>query len=228
MGYLVTSHILKERTDFSALQHLPKSIATRIYYHRKVNAYLIDVFSPTDLSGLPFQKRFPSKEISLDLPQSLDSLELIYKFLMQVKFAESFKKSYINFCCRLSELLSTNVFSFVSDDDQYDFACSASNGVLRRLKCRCADLNIFYDGTKTQIIPLMPESEYDSDYLTDVSGLKIHSPKLEVLARNTEWDLQIHSIATSEIKNFLNMNDSILGLGTFDTCSDASDWELIS
>jgi hypothetical protein len=228
MGNLVTAHVLREKPDVGRLAELPKSIGYRVYLHRAANLYLLDNFRPTKVPEYPFQTLLPSADIPLELPPGLETLERLYARLGPLDFANGFKKSYINAALLLNRLLQMPVFSFASNDDELDFTCSAANGALSRLKCRCGDLMISYDDGKVQIAPLVPEAEEDDDQLTDTAALAAALPGLEVLPRDTPWNAQLHSVAIEELQSFAGINEPILGLGSFDPPEDESEWELVA
>jgi hypothetical protein len=228
MGYLITAHVFPEKPNLSRLAELPKSVGYRVYLHRAVNLYLLDTFRPSKVPQYPFQTLLPSVDIPLELPTGLEVLERIYSRLGPLKFANGFKKSYINAALLLNRLLQLPVFSFASDDGELDFTCSATNGALSRLKCRCGDLVISFDNKKAQIAPLVPEEEEDEDALTDTASLRSALPDVEILPRETPWNTQLHSIAIEELKVFAGIKEAILGLGSFDPPEDESDWQLVA
>jgi hypothetical protein len=156
----------------------------------------------------------------------LEVLERLYSRLHRLKFANGFKKSYINAALLLNRLLQLPVFSFVSDDDGLDFTCSVTKGALSRLKCRCGDLVISFDNKKAQIAPLILEE--DEDALTDTASLGGALPDVEILPRETPWNTQLHSIAIEELRVFAGIKQAILGLGSFDPPEDESDWQLVA
>ncbi len=226
MGYLIAAHVFPEKPELSRLAELPKSIGYRVYLHRAVNLYLLDTFRPSKAPQYPFQTLLPPADIPLDLPADLEILERLYAQLHRLKFANGFKKSYINATLLLHRLLQLPVFSFASNDDGLDFTCSATSGSLSRLKCRCADLVINFDNKKAQIAPLVPEEDVDT--LTDTPGLKAALPDVEVLPRETPWNTQLHSIAIEELAVFAGIKEPILGLGSFDPPKDEPDWQLVA
>ena len=183
MGSLITAHVFREKPNFSLLAELPKSIGYRAYLHRAANLYLLDAFRASKVPQYPFQTLIPSADIPLELPPGLEPLERLYSRLVPLKLANAFKKSYINTALLLNRLLQVPVFSFASDDDELDFACSASDEALTRLRCRCADLVVSYENTKLLIAPLVPEAEEDEDQLTDTSSLGSALPDAEILRR---------------------------------------------
>ncbi|ADB15831.1 hypothetical protein Psta_1149 [Pirellula staleyi DSM 6068] len=227
MGYLVTAHVLREKPDLSRLGELPKSVGFRVYLHRAANLYLLDTFRPAKVPQYPFQTLLPAADIPLKLPPGLESLERIYSRFGPLNLANGFKKSYINAALLLNRLLQSPVFSFVSNDDDLDFTCSAVGGSLNRLKCRCGDLVISFDGKRAQIAPLVPDEE-DEDLLTDTAALKSAMPEVEVLERQTPWDTQLHCIAMEELQAFAGIKEMILGLGSFDPPEDESEWRLVA
>jgi len=228
MGYLITAHVFPEKPDVSRLAELPKSIGYRVYLHRAVNLYLLDTFRPSKVPQYPFQTLLPSADIPLELPTGLEVLERLYSRLGPLKLANGFKKSYINAALLLNRLLQLPILSFVSDDGELDFTCSATNGALSRLKCRCGDLVISFDNKKVQIAPLMPREEEDEDALTDTASLRSALPDVEILPRETPWNTQLHSIAIEELEVFTGNKEAILGLGSFDPPEDESDWQLVA
>jgi len=210
MGSLITAHVFREQPDFSRLAELPTSIGYRAYLHRAANLYLLDAFRAAKVPQYPFQTLIPSVDIPLEFPPALEPLERLYSQLALLKLANAFKKSYINTVLLLNRLLHVPVFSFASDDDQLDFACSASDGALSRLKCRCGDLVVSYDGATLQIAPLLPAAEEDEGLLTDTSTLGPALPGAEILPRETPWNTQLHAIATEELQAFAGIKDAIL------------------
>jgi hypothetical protein len=229
MGYLVTAHIFREKPDVSRLAELPKTIGYRVYLHRAANLYLLDNFRPTKVPQYPFQTLLPTADIPLELPPGLETVEGLYARLGPLNLANGLKKSYVNAALLLNRLLQMPVFSFASNDDELDFTCSVANGALSRLKCRCGDLMISYHDGKVQIAPLVPaEGEGDEDLLTDVSALTAALPDVEVLPRETPWSTQLHSIAIEELQSFAGINETILGLGSFDPPDDEAEWELVA
>jgi hypothetical protein len=228
MGYLTTAHVFSEKPDVSRLAELPKSIGYRVYLHRAANLYLLDTFRPAKVPQYPFQTLLPSADIPLELPPGFETLERLYSRLGPLNLANGFKKSYVNAALLLNGLLHVPVFSFASDDDELDFTCSAANGALSRLKCRCGDLLISYDQRRAQIAPLVPEAAEDEDLLTDTAALKIGVPDVEFLPRETPWNTQLHWIAMEELQAFADTKETILGLGSFDPPEDESKWQLVA
>src|SRR5689334_19623362 len=133
MGYLITAHVFREKSNVSRLAELPKSIGYRFYFHRAANVYLLDTFRPSKVPQYPFQTLLPSADIPLELPRGLEALERLESRLGPLNLANGFKKSYINAALLLNWLLQAPVFSFASNDDDLDFTCSAGNGSLSRL-----------------------------------------------------------------------------------------------
>lgn len=228
MGYLITAHVFGEKPDVSRLPELPKPIGYRVYLHRAVNLYLLDNFRPAKVPQYPFQALLPSADIPLELPPGLEALERIYSRLGPLNLANGFKKSYINAALLLNRLLQVPVFSFASNDDDLDFTCSAANGTLSRLMCRCGDLVISYENKRAQVAPLVPAAEEDEDLLTDMAALKSALPDMEVLPRETPWNTQLHCIAMAELQAFAGIKEKILGLGSFDPPEDESEWQLVA
>jgi len=228
MGYLITAHVFREKPAVARLAEMPKSIGYRVYLHRAANLYLLDNFRPAKVPQYPFQTLLPSADIPLDLPPGLETLERVYSRLGPLNLANGFKKSYINAALLLNRLLQVPVFSFVSNDDDLDFTCSAANGALSRLKCRCGDLVISFDGRKARIAPLVPESEEDEDILSDTAALTSALPDVEILPRETPWNTQLHCTAMEELQAFAGLKEMILGLGSFDPPEDESEWQLVA
>ena len=228
MGYLITAHVFREKPAVSRLTDLPKSIGYRVYLHRAANLYLLDSFRPAKVPQYPFQTLLPSADIPLELPPGLETLERLYTRLGPLNLANGFKKFYINAALLLHWLLQVPIFSFATNDDELDFTCSAANGALSRLKCRCGDLLISYDNKKVQVAPLVREAEEDEDLLTDTSSLKSALLDLEVLPRDTPWNTQLHGIAMEELQTFAGIKETILGLGSFDPPEDETEWQLVA
>ena len=228
MGYLTTAHVFRETPHIARLAELPKSIGYRVYLHRAVNHYFLDTFRAAKVPQYPFQTVLPSVDIPLELPPGLETLEQVYSQLTSLSLANGFKRSYINGALQLNRLLQVPVFSFVSDDDDLDFTCTAADGSLGRLKCRCGDLVISYAAKKVQVSPLVPEAEVDEDALTDTDALKSALPDVEILARDTPWNTELHAIAIDELQTFAGITETVLGLGSFDPPEDESEWQLVA
>lgn len=228
MGYLISAHIARDKPDAGRIAELPSSIGHRVYYHRSANFYVVDAFRASRPADYPFQTPVPAADIPLDLPAELNELESVYRYLNKLQLANSFKKSYINFALLLNRLLGTQILSIISDDDEWDFACTVGNGVLSRLNCRCADLLITYENGTTRIQPLAPEFDDDDEFLTSLDDLRSAIPNITVADRDVPWDSQLHAIAIQEWQRFSNTDTLVLGLGSFDPPADEADWELIS
>jgi len=222
MSYLTTAHVFRNEPTVARLDELPKSIGYRVYRHESAGLYLLDTFRASKVPAYPFQTLLPSVDIPLELPSGLEVLERLHSELGSLKLANSFKKSYVNAALLLNRLVDQAVFSFVSDDDQLDFTCSAAGGALSRLRCRCGDLAITYDGHTVHVAPLVPEEAVDEDVLTDIAALKSALPGGDILPRTTPWNTQLHWIAIEELQAFAGIRDSILGLGSFDPPEDES------
>jgi hypothetical protein len=95
------------------------------------------------------------------------------------------------------------------------------------LRCRCGDLLISYDHGHVQIAPLVPEVEEDESLLTDTAALKSALPDVDIRPRETPWNSQLHRIALEELRAFAGLEETILGLGSFDPPDDESEWQLI-
>jgi hypothetical protein len=227
MGYLVSAHVFRDRPDLFRLGELPHSIGYRVYLHATANLYLLDTYRPTKVPQYPFQTSLPVADIPLELPAGLEALEHLYSQLVRLNLANGLKKSYVNAAIMLNQLLQMPVFSFISNDDEFDFACSVADGKLSRLRCRCGDLMIFSDGRRTEVLPLVPEFEEEAE-LTDESVLKAALPDVAVLPREMPWNPQLHWIAMEELKSFAGIKEMILGLGSFDPPEDESEWKLLA
>jgi hypothetical protein len=227
MGYLISANIARDKPDAGRLAELPSSIGHRVYYHRSANFYVVDAFRASRSADYPFQTPVPAADIPLDLPAELNELESVYGYLNKLQLANSFKKSYINFGLLLSRLLGTEILSIISDDDEWDFACTVGDGALSRLKCRCGDLLITFEDGTTQIQPLVPEFEDEDEFLTNLDDLRSAIPNIAVADRDVPWDTQLHAIAIQEWRRFSNTDTPILGLGSFDPPEDEADWQLI-
>lgn len=228
MGYLITAHVFRDKPDLVRLAELPRLIGYRVYHHQAASVYLLDTFRPSKPEKYPFQTLLPAADLPLDLPSALEILDRLYSRLGPLHLANGFKRSYINAALLLSRLLQMPVFSFASDDDDLDFTCSASDGVLNRLKCRCGDLVIFYDLNTLKIVPLVPVCKEDEDLLSDTTTLKATLPEATILPRETPWNTQLHAIAIEELQKFMGVKQSILGLGHFDPPEDESDWKVVA
>ena len=227
MGYLVSAHVFRDRPDLSRLGELPHSIGYRVYLHATANLYLLDTYRPTKVPQYPFQTSLPVADIPLELPAGLEALEHLYSQFMRLNLANGLKKSYVNAAIMLNQLLQMPVFSFISNDDEFDFACSVADGKLSRLRCRCGDLVIVSDGRRTEVLPLVPEFEEEAE-LTDESVLKAALPDVAVLPRDMPWNPQLHWIAMEELESFTGIKEMILGLGSFDPPEDESEWKLLA
>ncbi|MFN3150964.1 hypothetical protein [Bremerella sp.] len=227
MGYVISAHVTRQKPDVSRLAEIPASIGYCVYYHRSADVYMIDAFRASRPPDYPFQKAIPATDIPLELPAELSDLELVYRFLDKQRLANSFKKSYINFGLLLNGLLGMPVLSFLSDDEEWDFACTVDQGKLARLKCRCSDLLITYEGGKTHVQPLAPEFE-EENFLTNLDDLRVACPKVSVAERNVDWDIELHTVAIEHWRQFSDSSQLILGLGSFDPPEDESDWQLLS
>jgi len=228
MGYLISAHIVRDKPAIERLAELPASIGYRVYFHRAADVCIVDTFRSSRPPEYPFQTPLPVADVPLELSDSLNALESVYEFLSQRKLANSFKKSYINFALILNRLLGTPVLSIISDDDDLDFACLASDGSLARLKCRSGDLLITYQNGDAQIQPLIAEfDDADEELLTDTNDLRAAIPICSVAERNTPWNSTLHAIAIEEWQSFASTDTMILGMGSFDPPEDESEWELI-
>lgn len=228
MGYLISAHIVRDRPDVTRLSELPDSIGHRVYHQRTADVWMFDVFRASRQPDYPFQTLVPTADISLDLPPELSDLQSIYKHLGSIDLANAFKRSYVSLALLLNRIFGTPVLSFVSDDDELDFACTADNDALSRLKCRCGDLVITFQDGSTQIQPLVPEFDDDEEFLTNLEDLSAAVPGVSIAARDVPWDTQLHAIAIEEWRRFADTDELILGLGSFDPPSDESDWELVA
>jgi len=228
MGYLISAHIVRTKPQAGGFSSLPPSIGHRVYFHRSAKVYIIDAFRSARPPDYPFQSTVPAADIPLELPPELSSLEKVYGCLNKHKLANSFKKSYINFSLLLARSLKQQVLSFVSDDDELDFACIAADGMLEKLHCRAADLEITFASGAITIQPLEPEMDDEPEFLTDVNNLRAALPEVSISDRNVPWNPQLHAIALQEVQAFIGIDAPILGLGSFDPPEDEQDWELIN
>lgn len=228
MGYLIAAHIMKDEPDLSRLSELPASIGWRAYHHKSADMTMLDTFRAGNVPDYPFQRPLPTAEISLDLPSEYSALEALYKQFYKLDLANSFKKSYINFSLLLSDLCNTPVLSLISDDDELDFACTASAGHITRLAARCGDMIVTLQDGRLHLQPLVPECEEDTEFLTDTDTFKKAVPGLVLAERNVDWPSQLHAVAIQEWQLFSGSNRLILGLGSFDPPSDESDWHLVA
>ena len=227
MSYLITAHIIQDEPDVNRLDELPASIGWRVYHHQSADVYLIDAYRAAKPVDYPFQTPVPATDIPLELSENLKSLEELYQYLYKHDAANSFKKSYINFALLLNQLLELPVLSFISDDEEWDFAVTVQDGFVERLKCRCDDLIVDYNGGQTSIQPLVPEFEGDAEFLSDLEALHKAVPGVAIADRNVPWETRLHGIAIEEWKRFASTETLILGLGSFDPPEDESDWRLL-
>lgn len=228
MGYSISAHIVKSKPEVGKLTSLPQSIGYRWYKNKSFDLYAMDTFSPARSAEYPFQSRLPTKDVSLEMPPGLEVLTALHNALTKLQLANGFSRGYISFSLNLSKLLSTPILSIVSDDDSTDFACTAANGTLTRINCRCEDLQIGYSDGQLRIQPLVPESDEDEDCLTDLEMLKSLLPDVPIEERTTLWNAELHALASEEWKLFTGgVDQEMLGLGTFDPEYEPH-WEVIA
>jgi hypothetical protein len=227
MGYLISAHILAGECDFNALGQLPPSFGYAAYFHEGMGCYLLDLYASRKPPKYPFCSLVPTADLPLDLPTELSALSQFYQILGRLNRANGFKRSYVNLALLLSQRLSTDVMSFVADDDGLDFACTVRGGALTRLRFRCVDLLVTYTPSGLLIEPSFSEDEPDADWLTDLADLRAALPSAEIKERTVPMPTALHALATREVAGFTGVTQPILGLGSFDPPQDERQWRKI-
>jgi hypothetical protein len=227
MGYLISAYILPGERDFSALNTLPSSFGYAVYFHEGIQCHLLDIYASRKPPKFPFCSLVPAAELPLDLATELNLLNQFYEVLVRLNRANGFKRSYVNLALLLSQRLSTDVMSFVTNDDQLDFACTVREGALTRLRFRCDDLLVTYSAGGLLIEPSFSEDEPDADWLTDLEDLRAALPFAEIKERTIPMPTALHSLATREVAGFTGATQPILGLGSFDGPQDQHQWRKI-
>ena len=227
MGYLISAHILPGERDFNALSQLPPSFGYAAYFHEAIRCHLLDIYASRKPPKYPFCSLVPAADLPLDLPVELSDLNLFYQVLVRLNRANGFKRSYVSLALLLSQRLSTDVMSFVADDDQLDFACTVRNGAVTRLHFRCEDLLVTYSPSGLLVEPLFSEDEPDAEWLTDLVDLKAALPFAVVKERTMSIPTTLHSLATREVAEFTGVTRPILGLGSFDPPQDERQWRKV-
>jgi len=227
MGYLISAHILPAERDFRELNQLPASFGYVVYFHEGIRAYILDLYAARKPPRFPFCSLVPAADIPLELPAELNVLNKFYETLVRLNRANGFKRSYVNLALLLSQRLSTDIISFISDDDGLDFACTVRNGVLTRLRFRCDDLLASYTSTGLVIEPMYSEDEPDADGLTDLAVLRASLPSADVRERTMPMPTALHSIVSREVADFTGVTQPILGLGSFDPPEDERQWQKV-
>jgi hypothetical protein len=188
---------------------------------------LLDIYASRKPPKFPFCSLAPAADLPLDLPTELSRLNQFYEVLVRLNRANGFKRSYVNLALLLSQWLSSDVMSFVTNDDQLDFACTVRGGALTRLHFRCDDLLVTYSPERLLIEPSFSEEEPDADWLTDLTDLRAALPFAEISERTIPMPTALHSLATREVAEFTGVKQPILGLGSFDPPQDQSQWRKI-
>ena len=228
MGYLITAHVFREKPDFSRLGELPKSIGYRAYLHGAANFYLLDAFRASKVPQYPFQTLIPSADIPLELPPALESLERLYLAARGSETRERFQEVLHQHRAAAQSPPQVPVFSFASDDDELDFACSASDDALSRLKCRCGDLVVSVrshqaPGRAAGAGGRRGRGPADRHVEPQLGAARCGHP-----SARTPWNTQLHAIATEELQAFAGIKETILGLGSFDPPEDEPERRLVA
>jgi hypothetical protein len=225
MGHLISAHVIKKAAPFFRLRELPPSIGTRVHTHRPSGLFAIETFRPSRPSDWPFSIPLPAADVSLELPHEYSTLRAVERFLLGVGISNGFKSSYVNFCRTVSSLLETPVFSFVADDELWDFSCTVSGGQLVRLKCRCEDLVIEFDSGRTRVLPLSFRDHHDDsdEFGTDLTALR-RIEGIEVLPHRTVKRLPVHTVSRHEFVQFAGSDLPFFGLGDIGTPDDLAEW----
>jgi hypothetical protein len=128
MGNLVVGHAVKGEPSVEALDRLPPFLEWAAYHEPITAAVLIDVFA-ADRRPAPAFARLPRLPgLAEELPAELAPLNALYETLLRQRRADSFRRRFMNLNLLLSRVLDMPVFSFVSDDDGLDLACSSLGG----------------------------------------------------------------------------------------------------
>jgi hypothetical protein len=212
MGNLVVGHAVRGEPLAEALDRLPPSVECVAYRDATTGAVLIDVFAGDHRPVLAFSRlpRLPS--LAEELPAELAPLNALYEALLRQRRADPFRRRFVHLNLLLSRVLDMRVFSFVSDDDGLDLACSSLAGRLDRLRFATDAVELLWDQAQVAIQPLRFD---DDQMLLEAELLALQGslpgsrlcPVVECLASP-------HRIAVVECKGFLGA--AVLGLGTGD------------
>lgn len=225
MGSFISAHVIPQVTPFHRLREFPPSIRARVHAHSVTGVCAIETFRPSRPPQWPFTTSLPVIDVSLELPCELTTLIAVKRFLLGAGISNGFKSSYVNFCLTLSKLLETSVFSFIADDEDLDFSCTATGGQLVRLNCRCEDLVVDFDAGRTRVLPLVFRDHHDgtNEFGTDLMALR-RIEGVEVRPPRTMNALPVHAVTRREFVRFIGSDLPFFGLGGVGSPDDFADW----
>jgi hypothetical protein len=187
MGCLISAHFLEhEPTLVSVRAALPPSLACRAYRHRSLRLFAIDTYRAAKPPRVPFLAATPATDLPLELPESLSSLTVTYRRLVEEGVANGLKRAYINLSSLLSDVLRQRVLTIYSDDDGNDFACLTESGVLVSLIAQCGEYVVRFQHGGQAV--LEPGSE----------------------------NRRLHALASEHLQTCFGIDGTELGLGSFD------------
>ncbi|MDL2197487.1 hypothetical protein QQF45_00255 [Halopseudomonas aestusnigri] len=140
MGYLLAFSVAKECADSSKLVELPQSLPWKVFGTEQFPDKLVDVFDFRKDWEYPFSSVPAAKDLPLQFPDPLGALNELYDELRKKNRANGFKRAFINLNLQLSQLLSTEVLSVISDDEGTDLACVSVDGQLKKLRFRAGKI----------------------------------------------------------------------------------------
>lgn len=211
MGYLVTAHIIKGQADRALFNDLPAGVSFNAFKVDNFDAQFLSCYKAGSASQYPFQAAYTPPALSewMDTPNHF--LNPLYEVLRKAGAANTFRRGFVNLNLIFSKTLNLPVLSFVSDDDETDFAIQSTSGVLEKLHFRADDIEVVFQEGQIHIYPLQ---SVEDEPIFDLS--LFNSTPYVVHPREREYSSLIHNFASAEVKTFLQTEESVLGLNTFD------------
>lgn len=140
MAYLLAFSVVREHPDSSRLGELPQSLPWKVFGTERFSEAFVDVFDYRKDWKYPFCSIPAVKDLPLQFPEPLDHLNELYDELRKKNRANGFKRAFINLNLKLSDLLSAEVLSVISDDEGTDLACISVAGELKKLRFRAGGI----------------------------------------------------------------------------------------
>lgn len=160
MGYTISGYIIREECDWSKLKTIGQEFKWYLYFDEKNNLYHLTVGKSRKMFD-HFSSYLNDYHLSDELKQSLSKYNDLSIWLGKNKFGVQGIHGTLNFAHKLSDILYTKVFGYVSDDDELDMACICDKGEVVKIHNNRRIVDVIYENGSISIVPLDFEEQLD-------------------------------------------------------------------
>jgi hypothetical protein len=179
MGYFGNGFVFTVEPAWRAIADaFPRLMGFRGYRHRREPLWLLDMWMASRYEHAPFTDRLP-EDLVLEVVVASKAKSTLATaagvFAALAPDAAPCGLGWLGLAAQVSTLAQTEAFFFAGDDDETDMACTASAGMLTRLRLRFAGCAVEYASNQFTVTPFAfvedPEQDPSAEALVRVGRL---------------------------------------------------------